>query len=104
MEVGMMEAGFSNKDLGVGGVIVVSAWLTHKDNGALLVLSLEDNNFFADGGKALEAGLKDNQVITELNPSSNFLGRVSDGNSDTLGVIALADAIPSMGALSVLSL
>ena len=38
-----------------------------RDNGALLVLSLENNGIRAEGGKALAAGLKGNQVITELN-------------------------------------
>jgi hypothetical protein len=32
-EVGMSEADFSNKSLGVGGAIIISAWITHKDKG-----------------------------------------------------------------------
>jgi hypothetical protein len=35
LEVGMTEANFSNKNLGAGDAIIISAWLTHKDNGAL---------------------------------------------------------------------
>ena len=35
LEVGMTEANFSEKNLGAGGAIIISAWLTHKDNGAL---------------------------------------------------------------------
>jgi hypothetical protein len=54
LEVGMMEADFSNKNLGVGGAIIVSAWLTHKDNnGALSVLSLASNNLGAIVGCGL---------------------------------------------------
>jgi hypothetical protein len=39
-------------------------------------------------------------VITELNISSNYLGYSSDGKRDTSGVIAIADAIPDMGAMT----
>jgi Ran GTPase-activating protein (RanGAP) involved in mRNA processing and transport len=64
------------------------------------VLSLKSNNLRADGGKVLAEGLKGNQVITELNIADNYLaygGGVS-------GVIALADAIPDMGALTKLDI
>jgi hypothetical protein len=71
--------------------------------GALLVLSLQNNEFFDAGGKALAEGLKDNQVITELNIASNRLGCktgfYSDG-ADMSGIIALADVIPDMRAMS----
>jgi hypothetical protein len=40
--------------------------------GALSVLSLESNELYADGGKALAEGLKGNTVITELDISSNY--------------------------------
>jgi Ran GTPase-activating protein (RanGAP) involved in mRNA processing and transport len=71
------------------------------DNGALLVLSLKSNNLQAAGGKALAEGLKGNQVITELNIAGNTL---SNSGYDMSGVVALADVIPGMRALSVLSL
>jgi hypothetical protein len=69
------------------------------------VLSLNSNSLGADGGKALADGLKDNKVITELNISSNRLGYKTGYNhdgTDMSGVIALADVIPGMGALSKL--
>jgi hypothetical protein len=69
-----------------------------------LVLSLEDNGLCAEGGKALAAGLKGNQVITELNVSNNDLGRNSSYIADTSGITAIADAIPDMGALTSLDL
>jgi Leucine-rich repeat (LRR) protein len=69
-----------------------------------LVLFVEDNGLCAEGGKALAAGLKGNQGITELNISNNSLGKNSDYGDDSSGVIALADVIKDMGALSVLSL
>ena len=44
LEVGMTEADFSNKNLGMGGAIIISAWITHKDKGALSLLNLTDNS------------------------------------------------------------
>jgi Ran GTPase-activating protein (RanGAP) involved in mRNA processing and transport len=73
-----------------------------QDMRALTKFDVSSNNIRAEGGKALAAGLKGNQVITELNISSNNLSCNSDGYSDTSGVIAIADAIPDMGALSKL--
>jgi hypothetical protein len=35
LEIGMTEADFSNKHLGASGAIIISAWISHKDNGAL---------------------------------------------------------------------
>jgi hypothetical protein len=43
LKMGMTEADFSNKNLGVGGAIIIAAWLTHKDKGALLSLNLASN-------------------------------------------------------------
>jgi hypothetical protein len=164
LEVGMTQAAFSNKNLGVGGAIIISAWILHKDKGALLHLDVSSNNIGelvyvnqgwtrglntaqtaleykhtdgrvqaeepakeakgaiavaiaikhmgaltkfdissndirAEGGLALAAGLKCNQVVTELNISDNNLGRNSDYLTDTSGIIAIADAIPDMGAI-----
>jgi hypothetical protein len=76
------------------------------DMGALTVLSLQNNTLCAAGGKALAEGLKDNQVITQLNISSNRLGYKTSSSydgTDMSGVIALADVIPDMGALSSLT-
>jgi hypothetical protein len=42
LEVGMTEVNFSNKNLGMGGAIIISAWLTHKDNGAMSKLTFGD--------------------------------------------------------------
>jgi hypothetical protein len=96
------------------------------DNRALSVLSLKSSNLRVDGGKALVAGLKGNQVISELNIADNKLGVLASQGGWTkepgknycsptgkyqqekpagvelkpLGIIALADAIPSMRAIS----
>ena len=57
------------------------------------------NRFRAAGGKALAGALKGNSVMQELNISSNDLGYNSNYNSDMSGIIAISDAIPTMGAL-----
>jgi hypothetical protein len=72
--------------------------------GALTKFDISSNNIRAEGGKALAAVLKGNQVITEFNLGGNSLGYNSAGNGDTSGVIAIADAIPDMGALTSLNL
>jgi hypothetical protein len=98
----MTKANFSNKNLGAGGAIIISAWISHKDNGALSVLSLGSDNLRAAGGKALAEGLKGNQAITELNIAGNFL-TLNDGNTaydDMSGVTAVANTISGMGAIS----
>jgi hypothetical protein len=82
----------------------------HTAKGAMTKINISSNDLRAEGGKALAAGLKGNQVITELNISSNTrLGVNSDYDDfdgdhgpeeDVSGVIAIADAIPDMEALS----
>jgi hypothetical protein len=172
LEVGMSEADFSNKNLGMGGAIIISAWITHKDKGALSVTNvlgnligkeqltrlqaimrskpnlvslcgiaddateadlsglgmdaddaiflaselpdkgavtkfdISDNSLYAAGGKVLAEALNSNQVMTELNLAKNKLGwkANSGGEADMSGIIALADVIPGMGALSYLNL
>jgi hypothetical protein len=66
--------------------------------GALSRLSLKSNYLRPDGGKALAEGLKGNQAITELNIADSQLGF----RGDMSGIIALADVIPDMRALSKL--
>jgi hypothetical protein len=69
------------------------------DTGALTKFDISKCDLRVAGGEALAAGLKGNQVITELNISNNALGKNSGNNVDTSGIIAIADAIPDMGAL-----
>jgi hypothetical protein len=68
--------------------------------GALLVFSLKSNRLHAKGGKALVAGLKGNQGITELDISDSSLGTNSYFDADTSGISAIADAIPDMRAMT----
>jgi Ran GTPase-activating protein (RanGAP) involved in mRNA processing and transport len=70
--------------------------------GALLHFNISNNSLYAASAKAIAEGLKGNQVVTELNISGNDMSMTSKGgSSDMSGVAALADAIPSMGALSL---
>ena len=62
------------------------------------------NSLCAEGGKILAEALKGNNVMQELNISSNDLGYDSNYKSDMSGVIAISDAIPTMGALTSLNL
>jgi hypothetical protein len=75
--------------------------------GALTKFDISKNCLCAAGGKAVAEGLKDNQVITELNIASNRLGcktRYDSDDADMSGVVALADVIPDMGAMTSLNL
>ena len=57
-----------------------------------------------DGGKALFEALKGNQVIKAINVAGNYLSyNASGGQSDMSGVIAISDAIPTMGALETIT-
>ena len=57
LEVGMSVADLSNKNLGVGGAIIVSAWISHKDNGAMTSLNVSSNYLGAEGAKHIAAAL-----------------------------------------------
>jgi hypothetical protein len=71
--------------------------------GAMTKFDISSNDIRAEGGKALAEGLKGNQVIKELNFSDSDLGSNSNLDTDTSGIIAVADVIPGMGALSSLT-
>lgn len=62
---------------------------------------ISSSGLYAAGGKTLAAGLKGNQVLTELNLANNRLGYcLLYGNVDDMsGVIAICDIIPTMRAL-----
>lgn len=74
--------------------------------GALAKFSISCNYLRAEGGKALAAGLKGSKNITELDISDNYLGNNSSWRDDIdmSGVIAISDAIPTMGALTSLNI
>jgi hypothetical protein len=74
----------------------------------LTKFDISTNNLYAAGAKALVEGLQGNQVMTELNLAGNELGKEAPGmfgqKADMSGIIALADIIPGMGALTSLIL
>ena len=85
------------------GVIALADGI--KNIGALVKFDISNNALQAKGGKALAAGLKGQQTITELNLADNYLGvQDSTDNSDMSGVVAISNAIPTMGALVKLTM
>jgi hypothetical protein len=103
LESSMTEANFSNKKLGVSGAVIISAWLSSgKDKGALTSLNLASNNIGQmvppAGWTMVGAGWKDSQGKYRSSDEAPPPG------SNPEGVIALADAIRDMRALSLLSL
>ena len=58
LEVGMTEADLSNKNLGTGGAIIVAAWISHRDKGALTSLDLSSNKLQARGAKIVAEAIK----------------------------------------------
>jgi hypothetical protein len=61
--LGMTKADFSGKVLGVSGAIILAAWITHKDNGALLSLNLSSNNLKAGGAEAIMKSIKVSNAV-----------------------------------------
>ena len=100
--VGTKEADLSNKNLGVAGAIIISAWISHKDNGTLTSLNMAGNNFWVEGTVQLAAALKDNSVLAELNISDcNITYSDKDKALGIMtGVIAITNTIPTLGALT----
>jgi hypothetical protein len=102
LQLGMAEADLSNTNLGAGGAIIISAWSTHRDKEALTEFDISNNQLCAEGTKFLTGALKDNQVTTELNVYSSFMGNMGRGagggfsDPDMSGVIALGNFIPGM--------
>ena len=75
-----------------------------KNHGAMVSFDISNNSLCAEGGKILSHALKDNNVLTELNISANSLSEIDGGEIDMSGVIAIVDAIPTMGALTSLDI
>ena len=69
-------------------------------NRALAKFDISSNDMCAEGGKALAEALVHNHVLTELDVSSNDLSEDSNGVPDMSGIIAIRDAISTMGALA----
>jgi hypothetical protein len=102
LEVEMAEADFGNKRVGAAGAIIVAAWISHKDNGALSVLNLASNNLgelvLPQGWtKVIKADWSVEYTHTDGTKQDQHPGKPA-------GIIALASAIPDMGALTSLNL
>ena len=68
----------------------------------MVKFDISNNSIRSDGGKALANALKDNLVMTDLNIASNILGYSSIA-VDMSGVSAIANVIPTIGALTSLN-
>jgi hypothetical protein len=106
LQLNMTEADLSNKNLGVGGAIIISAWLTHKDKGALSVANIMGNRI----GKEM---LSKFQEIMRSKPSLISLCGIADDataadlsglgmDADDAGI--LASELPGKRALNSLNL
>ena len=74
------------------------------NNGALVKFDISKNQIYAVGGKAIAEALTGNQVMTELNIAGTDLGKKDwQQTADMAGVIAISDAIPTMGALETIT-
>jgi hypothetical protein len=101
----MTEADFSSKGIGPAGAIIISAWISHKDKGALSSLNLANNALGQlvdiSGGDVWAFDISSGQWWRNgIEPA----GVNMDGYKDAkpLGVIALAAAIKDMrGILSL---
>jgi hypothetical protein len=107
LEVGMTEADFSNKNLGIKGAIIIYAWITHKDKGAMTSLDLANNRIVAEsaniyiGNIFQEGELVDCEgVQCPVVYACSSYYRVAQLH----GIIAISNAIPGMGALTSLNL
>ena len=58
----MTEADLSNKGLGVGGAIIIGAWISHKDNGALETITFGDKQAVTMKADMTEADLSGKQL------------------------------------------
>jgi hypothetical protein len=104
LEVGMTEADFSDKHLGASGAIIISAWITHKDNGAMTSLDLANNNI---GTIVMSDGWQYDNDTNEYWKKVDGAEQVSKDLPEgcgPLGVIAVANAIKDMRAISSLNL
>jgi Ran GTPase-activating protein (RanGAP) involved in mRNA processing and transport len=86
-----------DEEIDMSGIIAIGDAIPTM--GALVKLLMGGNDIRAEGGKVLAESIKDNQVMQELSIASNNLGKNSSYDSDMSGVIAISNAIPTMGAM-----
>jgi Leucine-rich repeat (LRR) protein len=101
LEAGMTEANFSNKKLGAPAAIIISAWLSNgKHKGVLTSLNLASNNL---GELTLPTGWTSGIVPGAFRfKGGDYI--VPPAGAKPEGVIAIANTIPDMRALSSLNM
>ena len=57
LELGMTEVDLSKKSLKAAGAIIVAAWISHRDKGAMTSLNLASNKLGVEGAKIIAACL-----------------------------------------------
>jgi Ran GTPase-activating protein (RanGAP) involved in mRNA processing and transport len=90
------ELDFSGQRLDAGDFVSIASAISSK---ALLKLNISNTDLCAEGATVLAAALGGNQSMTELNIANNHVC-VKAGRSDMSGVIAIANSIKNMGALT----
>ena len=106
LEVGMKEADLSDKNLGIGGAIIVGAWISHKDNGALVSANLLNNKIGVEQAKNLATILKAHATLKSLcgNKGDETVLDMSGTKMGTDGAIMLVPEIAANGALTSLNI
>jgi hypothetical protein len=106
LEVGMTTLDLSNKALGTGGAIIISAWLTHKDNGTISSVNLLKNVIPVEQAQELVQIMQSKEkLITLCGLSGNEA--TLDFSNQGLGpgdAVLIANDISDMGALTSLNL
>ena len=73
-------------------------------NGTLVKFDVSKNSLYAEGTKVVAEALKGNQIMTELSISGNRMTYDGSNSGNMSGVIAISNAIPTMGALTSLNI
>jgi hypothetical protein len=106
LEAGMTEANLGNKNLGEGGAIIISAWIAHKDNGALFSVDVGNNDMPADKLQDIDHAVRSNRLRPIHEDSNKSLSEIdlSSRYLDAKDAIVVAEYIKDIGALTLLNL
>ncbi len=89
---------FSYKVMMMHGLVALADAIS--TSGAMTKFDISANGLYAAGAKIFAEALSGNKVLTEVNISSNSIGHKDwRGASDMSGVIAIGNAIPTIGAI-----
>jgi hypothetical protein len=106
LEIGMTEADFSNKHLGAAGAIIISAWISHKDNGAISSINLLRNSIPVEQAQELVKIMQATEKLTTLCGLSKEETEL-DFSNQGLGAgdaVLIANDVSDMGAMTSLNL